>query len=83
VVDDMAEKLGNALKRDLNNFVIGPAAPVVGRIRNQYLVELFVKLPLDMKKIEQYKKLIRNHINLLLTEKRFRGAVTITDVDAQ
>jgi primosomal protein N' (replication factor Y) (superfamily II helicase) len=83
VVDDMAHKLVEALQRDLNNFVVGPAAPVVGRIRNQYLMELLIKLPLDMKKIEQYKKLIRNHINLLLTEKRFKGVVTITDVDAQ
>jgi primosomal protein N' (replication factor Y) len=83
VVDDIAEKLGNALKRDLGDFVIGPAAPVVGRIRNQYLMELFIKLPLDMKKIGQYKQIIRNHFNLLQTEQRFKSVVMIADVDAQ
>lgn len=82
-VDDIAEKLGDALKKDLNNFVIGPAAPVVGRIRNQYLMELFIKLPLDMKKIERYKQVIRNHFNLLQTEQRFKSVVMIADVDAQ
>ena len=82
-VDDIAEKLGQALMRDLNNFVIGPAAPVVGRIRNQYLMELFIKLPLDMKKIERYKQVIRNHFNLLQTEQRFKSVVMIADVDAQ
>ncbi len=76
-------KLGDALKKDLNNFVIGPAAPVVGRIRNQYLMELFIKLPLDMKKIERYKQVIRNHFNLLQTEQRFKSVVMIADVDAQ
>ena len=83
VVDDIAEKLGAALKRDLGDFVIGPAAPVVGRIRNQYLMELFVKLPLDIKKIERYKQIIRNHFNLLQTEQRFKSVVMIADVDAQ
>lgn len=82
-VDDIADRLGDALKKDLNNFVIGPAAPVVGRIRNQYLMELFIKLPLDMKKIERYKQVIRNHFNLLQTEQRFKSVVMIADVDAQ
>lgn len=83
VVDDIAEKLGNALKKDLGDFVIGPAAPVVGRIRNQYLMELFIKLPLDMKKIDRYKQVIKNHFNLLQTEQRFKSVVMIADVDAQ
>ena len=83
VVDDIAEKLGAALQKDLHNFVVGPAAPVVSRIRNQYLMELLIKLPLDMKQIQRYKQVIRNHFNLLLAEKRFKGVVMIADVDAQ
>ena len=43
VVDEVANKLGLALKRDLNNFVVGPAAPVVARVRNQYLMELLIQ----------------------------------------
>ena len=83
VVDNIAEKLGAALQKDLHNFVVGPAAPVVSRIRNQYLMELLIKLPLDMKQIQRYKQVIRNHFNLLLAEKRFKGVVMIADVDAQ
>lgn len=82
-VDDIADRLGNALRKDMDNFVMGPAAPVIGRIRNQYLMELFIKLPLDMKKIERYKKVIKNHFNLLQTEQRFKSVVMIADVDAQ
>ena len=82
VVDDIAEKLGAALQKDLNNFVVGPAAPVVNRIRNQYLMELLIKLPLDMKLIARYKKVIRNHFNLLLNEKKFKAVWMIADVDA-
>ncbi len=83
VVDDMAQKLGAALQKDLNNYVVGPAAPVVARVRNQYLMELLIKLPLDMKQIQRYKQVIRNHFNLLLAEKQFKGVVMIADVDAQ
>ncbi|MEJ7586072.1 MAG: helicase-related protein [Ferruginibacter sp.] len=82
VVEEAAHKLGLALKRDLNNFVLGPAAPVVARVRNQYLMEVLIKLPLDMKQIQRYKKLIRNHFNLLLAERQFKGVAMIADVDA-
>jgi primosomal protein N' (replication factor Y) len=82
VVEEAANKLTIALRKDLNNLVIGPAAPVVARIRNQYLMELLVKLPLETKRIQQYKKIIRNHFNLLLTEKQFKSVVMVADVDA-
>ncbi|MEO5892253.1 MAG: primosomal protein N' [Ferruginibacter sp.] len=82
VVEEAAHKLGLALKRDLNDFVVGPAAPVVARVRNQYLMELFIKLPLDMKQIQRYKQVIRNHFNLIQAEKQFRSVVMIADVDA-
>ena len=35
------------------------------------------------KQIQRYKQVIRNHFNLLLAEKRFKGVVMIADVDAQ
>ena len=82
VVDEAAKKLAQALQKDLKDFVIGPAAPVVARVRNQYLMELLIKLPLDMKQIQQFKQIIRNHFNLLLTEKQLKGVVMIADVDA-
>jgi primosomal protein N' (replication factor Y) len=81
-VDEAAAKLGEALHKELSNFVVGPAAPVVSRVRNQYLMELLIKLPLDSKRLQQYKKVIRNHFNLLLAEKRFRSVTMIADVDA-
>lgn len=81
VVDEAAHKLGIALQKDLNNYIVGPAAPAVNRIRNQYLMEFLIKLPLDMKQIGVYKKIIRNQFNLLIAEKPFKGVVLIADVD--
>lgn len=82
VIDDAAHKLAITLKTNLNNLVVGPAAPVVNRVRNQYLMELLIKLPLDLKLIAQYKKIIRNQFNLLLAEKPYKSIVLIADVDA-
>jgi primosomal protein N' (replication factor Y) len=81
VVNEAADTLGDALKKDMNDFVVGPAAPVVNRIRSLYLMELLIKLPKDAYKLQQYKKVITNNFNLLHAEKRFRSVVLIADVD--
>ena len=82
VVTEAADKLGDNLKKDLYNYIVGPAAPVVNRIRNMYIMELLVKLPKDAAMLQQYKKVISNNFNLLHAEKRFRSVVLIADVDA-
>ena len=33
-------------------------------------------------KIKEYKNIIKNHFNLLLTEKRFKSVTMIADVDS-
>lgn len=80
-VTEAAEKLGNALKKDMNDFVIGPAAPIINRIRNLYLMEILLKLPKDIHLLQQYKSVIANHFNLLHAEKKFRSVILIADVD--
>ena len=76
-----AEKLAALLKQDLKDFIVGPAAPVVNRIRNQYLMEILIKLPKEPGMSMRYKTAIRNHINLVLAEKQCKGVLVIADVD--
>lgn len=76
-----AHKLAASIRQDLKEFVIGPAAPVVGRLRNQYLMEIMLKLPKEPGMSIRYKKVIRNHINLVLSEKQFKSITIIADVD--
>ena len=42
---------------------------------------LLIKLPKEPGMSLTYKKVIRNHINLLLQEKPFKSVNVITDVD--
>ena len=80
-VEAAANKLGLLLSQDLKDFITGPAAPVVGRLRNMYLMELMIKLPKEVGMSNTYRKVIRNHINLLQGEKIYRSVVVVTDVD--
>lgn len=81
IIDAASDKLASLLRQDLKEYVVGPATPVIGRVRNQYLSELMIKLPKEPGMSLTYKKVIRNHINLLLAEKQFRAVTIIADVD--
>lgn len=81
VVTAAAEKLALLLRQDLKDLVVGPAAPVIGRLRNQYLMEIMLKLPKEPGMSMTYKKVIRNHINLMLSEKLYKTVHVIADVD--
>lgn len=81
IVTAAAEKLAQLLKQDLKEFIVGPAAPVVNRIRNQYLMEILIKLPKETGMGMRYKAAIRNHINLVTNEKFFKAVTVIADVD--
>ena len=77
---EAADTLGDSLKKDFEHLV-GPAAPVINRVRNMYLMEILIKLQQDAAHLQIQKKVIINHIDLLKAQKKFRSVVTITDVD--
>jgi len=81
-VDAAAEKLVHLLQQDLKPYVVGPAAPMVGRKRNLYIMEIMLKLPKEPGMSKIYRKVIRNHINILQSEKSFKGVSVLADVDA-
>ena len=81
LLDAAAEKLASLLRTDLKDYVDGPAAPVVGSLRNEYLMNILLKLPKEPGMSLTYKKVIRNHINLLVSEKQYKAVTVIADVD--
>ncbi len=81
VVENAAHQFANALKNKYGNYLVGPAEPVVGRIRNQYLMELLLKLPKDRNLLIQCKKDLLEQVAILHNEKRFRSVVIVPDVD--
>lgn len=82
VAERAAVQYSNALKSMYGNYIVGPAEPVIGRIRNQYLMELLLKLPRDSKTINQCKKDLLEQIAILHQDKSFRSVTVVADVDA-
>jgi len=80
-VQHAAEKLTASLSQDLKSYITGPAEPVIGRVRNQYLFEIMLKLSKEYGMGSVYRKVIWNHINLLQAEKKYRAVKIIIDVD--
>jgi primosomal protein N' (replication factor Y) len=70
------------LKSQFGRFAVGPAEPVVNRIRNQFLMELNLKLPRDASLIKNCKQQLLALVAQLHFEKRYRSVVVVIDVDA-
>jgi primosomal protein N' (replication factor Y) len=81
VTDAAAGRFAELMKPGFGQYLIGPAEPVVNRIRNQYLMELLVKLPKDSALVKNCKKAILENIAILHSDKKFRSVVVIPDVD--
>jgi primosomal protein N' (replication factor Y) len=79
--DEAALVLGNWLKPHLGAQLVGPAAPLVSRVRGFYLQEMLIKLPRDTKRIAQVKQLLKELFGQLTIEKQFRSVVITPDVD--
>lgn len=81
IAEEAANILVNGIRQQGKFRIIGPAEPVIARIRNQYLYEILIKLPKDNRQINYCKTLIAQQIIILQTNKRYRSVVILPNVD--
>ncbi len=81
VVERAAHEFANVLKNRYGSYIVGPAEPVINRVRNQYRMELLLKLPRDTKTIVQCKKDVLEQTAILHQDKKYRSVTVIPDVD--
>jgi len=77
-----ATAFAESLQAAFGNYIVGPAEPVINRVRNMYLMELLLKLPRDSQLITKCKSDILKTINNLHADKRFSKMIIVPDVDA-
>ncbi|RYY13667.1 MAG: primosomal protein N', partial [Chitinophagaceae bacterium] len=82
VVAAAAKVFAASLKDEFGSYMIGPAEPVVNRVRNQYLMELLFKLPKDTALNNRCKSAIHDQVALMHNDKNYKNVVIIADVDA-
>ncbi len=80
IVTEASLSLARILEKTFKN-ISGPAEPPVSRIRNQFLMDIILKLPPDNQKLIAQKAVIKNCIDLVKTDKRFSGINIVPDVD--
>lgn len=77
-----AKELSEKLKEKLGNRrVLGPEEPLISRLRNQYLMQLMIKLEKRQQVIQEAKKMIKESCTLLEKDKNLRKTSTVIDVD--
>src|SRR5215216_1548178 len=82
VVFDAAHSFAKALDIPWGKYIVGPAEPVINRVRNMFLMEMLVKLPRDSQLIASCKKDILKECSNLHNNKRFKKVIIVPDVDA-
>jgi primosomal protein N' (replication factor Y) len=76
-----AQQMANWLKPNFGSYLIGPAAPVINRVRNQYRMELVIKLPKDAGLLQHCKEQIELLTAHLHQQPLFKSVTVIPDVD--
>ena len=80
-VDSGVHWLAKALQNSFGEYVLGPTAPAVSRIRNQYIKNIVIKIP-PKQHLAITKKQLQKIKNTFEAVKDFRPIRFIIDVDA-
>ncbi|MFH2143967.1 MAG: primosomal protein N' [Bacteroidota bacterium] len=75
-----ASTLTADLRKTFGNRILGPEAPIIGRIQQFYLKQILVKIERE-KSYSKAKELIRKSINKLLTDQNTKSLLIVIDVD--
>lgn len=76
-----AEYLGNALKKQFGDRVVGPEFPLINRIRNYYIKTIILKIEKEGTSIVRVKNILKETILQFQTEKMSKGSLIRVDVD--
>ncbi len=83
IVFDAAHSFAKRMDFLYRNYIVGPAEPVVNRVRGMFLMEMLLKLPRDAQLIARCKDDIMKECAALHQLKQFKKVVILPDVDAQ
>ena len=81
-VGPAAFQLHQILSRKLGNSrVLGPQEPMIAKIRNHFLMEIYIKLERDKVDLGAAKQVLMRQINNLRLEKKHKNINVVVDVD--
>ncbi|TAF76353.1 MAG: primosomal protein N' [Bacteroidetes bacterium] len=82
LADEAAHKLAELLRTTLGSKrILGPEPPLIDKIRDFYLREIFIKIEKAGVDIKKCKTLIINQLDLIREDKKFKNTILQLDVD--
>ncbi|MEX0996839.1 MAG: primosomal protein N' [Flavobacteriaceae bacterium] len=75
-----ASWLSQSLRNIFNENILGPEQPPVGRVRNEYITNILIKIPKNQS-LKKTKEIIRKIERSFLSVKEFRSVKLTIDVD--
>ena len=79
--EDAARTVVNALSPRLGRYLIGPAEPVVSRIRQMYHIEFILKLPREAGLHAHARQMLHQQQLVLQNDRVFRSVIVQADAD--
>lgn len=81
VVEQAAREMGNTLKMKFGHGrVLGPEKPLIERVRNQFVMEILIKIEKGLA-LAKFKTLLRDELDEIKATKIFKGVTVVVDVD--
>jgi primosomal protein N' (replication factor Y) len=82
IVNDSAQQLAEAISRQIKGIrLIGPGEPIVNKVRNEYLMNILLKIPRDRGHLADIKMILRELADRLIQHGTFRNVKVVFDVD--
>jgi primosomal protein N' (replication factor Y) len=81
IASEAIQYISNGLRVHYASYIVGPSEPVVNRIRNQYLMELVLKLPRDSRLIDGCKRNLAELEAAMHQVSHLKSVIVLFDVD--
>ena len=81
IAEEAANHYLHSLTPQIQRTVLGPAQPLVNRVRNKYIWELCIKIATQAGQLQIAKKQLLNYVQLIQAHPRYKTVQIIIDVD--
>jgi primosomal protein N' (replication factor Y) len=81
IAEEAANHFLHSLTPAIQKTILGPAQPLVNRVRNKYIWELCVKVATQAGQLQIAKKQLLNYVQLIQAHPRYKTVQIIIDVD--
>lgn len=79
---EAAALYANHIRKALNKLsILGPAEPAIGKVRNEFIQTILVKIPRDLGKLSEIKEKLHKTAELISADKGFNRLKIVFDVD--